>query len=216
MMLTCPLPKKHNHTNDCHNIKGQSSCRNCIAFMPIPTTKMQLTLHPLAVWMTNLAINLDLTNAVTPACQVPVTNAASAKTAQLNGQIVPCIILPLVHKRQRILMLCANLPKPPNPVTLICPHDVLLCHHATIVTLTPLITLTTKNVPPNVATLVVILAVVHAVVTVMTMIAAARVPLVLAMWPTLDIMMFALLANHTLIFPTASLPVLQVLPWENV
>ncbi len=45
----------------------------------------------------------------------------------------------------------------------------------------------------------------------MMMIAAANVPLVRAMIPILDIMMFALLANHTLIFPTTSPLVLQVL-----
>ncbi len=74
-------------------------------------------------------------------------------------------------------------PKPRNPVTLVCPHNILLFHQTTIVTLTPLITPMTKNIMPNVAALVAILTAVYAVVTIMMMIAAVSVPLVLTMIP---------------------------------
>ncbi len=50
----------------------------------------------------------------------------------------------------------------------------------------------------------------------MMMIAAASVPLVLSMTPILDIMMFALLANHTLIFLATSPLVLQLLPLTSL
>ncbi len=156
------------------------------------------TPRPLAAAVTTLAIVLAQIN--TPACQALVINVDSAKTAQLSGMIAPFIILRLVHKQQKILTPYANLFNPPNPMTLICLHDVLVCCHSENATLTPLITLTTKKVLPNIVSLVAPLAIVHAVVTSMMMIVAASVPLILAMITILDIKMFALLANFTLIF----------------
>ncbi len=64
--------------NDKNPLAQQITLLSHHAAMP----KMQLTLHPLDIPMTALTINLAWTNAMTPACHVPITNAASAKTAQ--------------------------------------------------------------------------------------------------------------------------------------
>ncbi len=178
----------------------------------VTTPKMQLTLYLLVIPTTNLMVNLALTDTVMPECHVPKTDAASAKTKQWNGLILPFIILPLVQKWQRILTLCTNPLNPPNPMTLICQHNILLCRHVVTAIVTPLITPTINNVLPNVATLVTDTTVIHTVVTVMMMITVASAPLVLAMIPILDLVMFAFLANYTLIFLTPSMLVPQVLP----
>ncbi len=78
-------------------IRTQHLDRTMSLSHPLTMPKMQLTLPPLAVPMTDLVIDFALITAMMPACHVPVTNVASAKTQQLNGPIVPCIILPLVH-----------------------------------------------------------------------------------------------------------------------
>ncbi len=131
--------------------------------------------------MTVLAINLALVNDVTPARHGFVTNAVSAickALALLNGLTAKCTMRPLGLKWPRILTQCANL----HNLLSLMQHllwllVVLICHHATIVTLTPPIMLMIVTDPQNAANHAVVLQ----VLIVMIMIDVVINPLVLVL-----------------------------------
>ncbi len=130
---------------------------------------------------------------MTPVRHMPIINAVFEQTAQTNGMTVSCITLPLDCKQQRTLTPCANLPNPPNHVTLNCSHVVLICRHTTIETLIPLTMQTTTIALQSIAAPIAALAVAHAVVTsIMMMITAANALLALILVTNLlGIMIFS-------------------------
>ncbi len=122
----------------------------------------------------NLAINLTLVNAETPGCHGFITNVIKWTECKIHN---PATSL----KCPRILMSCTNPHNLQNIVQLLLlPHVVPTCHHAAIMTLTPLIMLTIITAPQNTAACAVALAVVLAAVIVMMMINIVIDPLVLA------------------------------------
>ncbi len=137
--------------------------------------------QPLSVLLTSLGIAHAQLCDLTPARQIFATNAVFVKIAQLNGMIAQCIIQPLVPKRQRILIPCAN---PPNSPNLNHPCAVLLHHHvvtAPITCRTTWTNLVIPNVVDHTAALAVVLAaaplVDHPAVIVRTMIKPVVNPL---------------------------------------